>query len=51
MLEGNTDFKYREIVLGGLAPTPTNERSVLELHYSSIQGLELLDAQNCFKLK
>ena len=51
MLEGNTDFKYREIVLGGLAPTPTNERSVLELHYSSIQGLELLDAQNTFKLK
>jgi len=51
MLEGNTDFKYREIVLGGLAPTPTNERSVLELHYSSIQGLEMLDAQNAFKLK
>jgi len=51
MLEGNTDFKYREIVLGGLAPTPTNERSVLELHYSSIQGLEMLDAQNTFKLK
>ena len=51
MLEGNTDFKYREIVLGGLAPTPTNERSVLELHYSSIQGLEMLDAQNAFKIR
>jgi len=51
MLEGNTDFKYREILLGGLAPVPTNERSVLEVHYSSIQGLEILDAQNCFKLK
>lgn len=51
MLEGNTDFKYREILLGGLAPVPTNERSVLEVHYSSIQGLEMLDAQNAFKLK
>lgn len=51
MAEGGTDFKYRETLLGGLAPTPTNERSVLEVHYSSIQGLEILDAQNCFKLK
>ena len=51
MLEGNTDFKYREILLGGLAPVPTNERSVLEVHYSSIQGLEMLDSQNAFKLK
>lgn len=51
MLEGNTDFKYREILLGGLAPVPTNERSVLEVHYSSIQGLEMLDAANAFKLK
>lgn len=51
MAEGGTDFKYRETLLGGLAPVPTNERSVLEVHYSSIQGLEILDAQNCFKLK
>lgn len=51
MTEGGTDFKYRETLLGGLAPVPTNERSVLEVHYSSIQGLEILDAQNCFKLK
>ncbi len=51
MAEGGTDLKYREILLGGLAPVPTNERSVLEVHYSSVQGLEILDAQNCFKLK
>lgn len=51
MLEGGTDFKYRETLLGGLAPNPTNERSVLEVHYSSIQGLEMLDAQNSFKIK
>lgn len=51
MEEGGTDFRYREIVLGGLAPMPTSERSVLEFHYESIQGLEILDAQNCFKLK
>jgi len=46
-----TDLKYREILLGGLAPVPTNERSVLEIHYESVQGLEILGAQQCFKLK
>lgn len=51
MAEGGTDFKYREILLGGLAPVPTNERSVLEIHYESIQGLEILGAQQCFKLR
>lgn len=51
MAEGGTDFKYREILLGGLAPVPTNERSVLEIHYESIQGLEILGAQQMFKLR
>lgn len=51
MAESNTDFKYREILLGGLAPVPTNERSVLEIHYESIQGLEVLGAQQIFKLR
>lgn len=51
MAEGGTDFKYREILLGGLAPVPTSERSVLEVHYESIQGLEILNSQNTFKLK
>lgn len=50
MAEGSTDFKYREILLGGLAPVPTNERSVLEIHYESIQGLEILGATQTFKL-
>ena len=44
------DLKYREILLGGLAPIPTNERSVLEIHYESIQGLEILGANQFFKL-
>ena len=51
MAEGGTDFKYREILLGGLAPVPTSERSVLEIHYESIQGLEILGAQQIFKLR
>lgn len=51
MAEGSTDFKYREILLGGLAPVPTNERSVLEIHYESIQGLEILGASQTFKLR
>jgi hypothetical protein len=46
-----TDLKYREILLGGLAPVPTNERSVLEIHYESVQGLEVLGANHFFKLK
>ena len=50
MAEGGTDFKYREILLGGLAPVPTNERSVLEIHYESVQGLEVLGANQFFKL-
>lgn len=51
MTDGQTDLKYREIMLGGLAPVPTNERSTLEIHYESVQGLQLLNAQNCFKFR
>jgi hypothetical protein len=51
MAGDGTDLKYREILLGGLAPVPTNERSVLEVHYESVQGLEILGAQQTFKLK
>ena len=50
MAEGSTDFKYREVLLGALAPVPTSERSVLEVHYESIQGLEILGAQQTFKI-
>lgn len=42
MATAGTDLKYRETMLGGLAPTPTDERSVLECHYESVQGLEVL---------
>lgn len=50
MAGDGTDLKYREILLGGLAPVPTNERSVLEIHYASTQGLEVLGANQTFKL-
>lgn len=50
MTDGQTDLKYREILLGGLAPVPTNERSTLEIHYSSVQGLEVLGSNFFFKL-
>lgn len=46
-----TDLKYRETLTGAFAPVPTNERSVLEIHYESVQGLEILGAQQTFKLK
>lgn len=45
MAGNGTDLKYREIMLGGLAPTPTDERSVLECHYESVQGLEVLGVE------
>jgi hypothetical protein len=50
MAGDGTDLKYRETLLGGLAPVPTNERSVLEIHYASTQGLEILGANQLFKL-
>ena len=50
MAGDGTDLKYREILLGGLAPVPTDERSVLEIHYQSTQGLEVLGANYFFKL-
>jgi hypothetical protein len=50
MEEGGQDTKYREILLGGLAPVPTNEKSVLEIHYSSIQGLDVLGAAHLVKI-
>ena len=50
-MEGDSlDLGYREILLGGLAPIPTNERSVLEIHYESVQGLEVLGANQFAKL-
>ena len=37
-----TDLKYKEIVLGGLAPNPNTDELKLEFSYSSAQGLQLL---------
>lgn len=51
MAGDGTDLKYREILLGGLAPVPTNERSVLEIHYQSTQGLQVLGANHLFKIQ
>ena len=50
MAAPGADMRYRETMLGGLAPTPTDERSVLECHYESIQGLEVLGAEHFVKL-
>ena len=46
MATPGTDLRYKEIMLGGLAPTPTDERSVLECHYESVQGLEVLGVEH-----
>jgi hypothetical protein len=51
LAQGDTDLRYREVLLGGLAPTPTNERSVLEVHYQSVQGLQVLGANQLFKIQ
>jgi hypothetical protein len=46
-LEGpNTNLAYKEWMLGGLAPTPTDSRSVLECVYESAQGLEVLGIEH-----
>jgi hypothetical protein len=49
MAGNGTDLKYRETMLGGLAPTPTDERSILECHYESVQGLEVLGVEHFVK--
>lgn len=51
MAGDGTDLKYREILTGGLAPVPTDDRSVLNISYESVQGLEILGAQQTFKFK
>jgi len=51
MAGDGTDLKYREILTGGLAPVPTDDRSVLNISYESVQGVEILGAQQTFKLK
>lgn len=42
----NTNLAYKEWMLGGLAPTPTDGRSVLECVYESAQGLEVLGVEH-----
>jgi hypothetical protein len=51
MANDGTDLKYREVLLGGLAPVPTSERSVLEIHYQSTQGLQVLGANHLVRIK
>lgn len=41
-----SDGITREIVLGGLAPIATSEESVFQIHYETIQGLEVLSASH-----
>lgn len=41
-LHDGTTTRYREKLLGGLAPTPTSESDTLDIVYSSIEGLEVV---------
>lgn len=51
MAGDGTDLKYVETLTGRFAPVPTDERSVLEVHYQSTQGLEVLGANHFAKIK
>lgn len=44
-----TDLRYREVLTGGLAPTPTTDDGNLAIAYSSTMGLEVLGAQHFAK--
>jgi hypothetical protein len=44
------DMRYIETMTGKFAPTPTNDRSVTEIHYESVQGIELLGANHFAKI-
>ena len=41
-LHDGTTTRYREKLLGGLAPTPTSETDTLDVVYTSIEGLEVV---------
>lgn len=40
------DHRYREIMTGGLAPTPTSDESILKITYESRQGLEVFGPEH-----
>jgi hypothetical protein len=44
------DLRYNETMTGKFAPTPTNDRSVTEIHYESVQGVEILGANHFAKV-
>lgn len=44
------DFRYKETLTGALAPTPTDDRSVLNIDYEAIMGLEMLGVEHCVRL-
>ena len=44
-LHDGTNTRYREKLLGGLAPTPTSETDTLDVVYTSIEGLEVVGAE------
>jgi hypothetical protein len=45
-----SDLRYIETMLGKFAPTPTSDKSVSEIHYESVQGLEVLGANHFAKI-
>lgn len=50
-MEGDgTNLKYKEILTGGLAPTPTNNEMYLDIAYSATIGLEILGAEHFAKM-
>ncbi len=48
--EDGVNTRYSEKLLGGLAPTPTDDRSVLDVVYESIEGLHVLGIEHFAKL-
>jgi hypothetical protein len=48
--EDGSNTRYREKLLGGLAPTPTDDRDVLEVVYTSIEGLMCVGTQHFTRL-
>jgi hypothetical protein len=41
--------RFREKMLGGLAPTPTSDTDTLDIVYSSIEGLETVGNEHFIK--
>ena len=48
-MQDGVNSRFREKILGGLAPTPTSATDTLDIVYTSIEGLQTLGNEHFVK--